>query len=141
VIPSPLQELLDGLALFPERQDRIEMLISLSDDFRNPGPEQVPRDSQHRVPACESEVYVHAVPAKVGLKFLIAVDNPQGISAMAFAEILDKGLSGAPLDQVLQVPDDVVYEVFGRELSMGKTMGLTETLRAVKTLARRAKGE
>jgi cysteine desulfuration protein SufE len=72
---------------------------------------------------------------------LIAVDNPQGISAMAFAEILDQGLSGAPLDQVLQVPDDVVYEVFGRELSMGKTMGLTETLRAVKALARQAKGE
>lgn len=34
-------------------------------------------------------------------------------------------VTGAPLDQVAAVSTDVVYEIFGRELSMGKSMGLT----------------
>jgi cysteine desulfuration protein SufE len=69
------------------------------------------------------------------LKFHFAVENPQGISAKAIAVILDATLSGAPLAQVLNVSPDIVYELFGRELSMGKNMGLTNMLYMCKMAA------
>ena len=58
------------------------------------------------------------------LKFYFAVENPQGVSARSLAMILDKMLSGQPVDQVAAVPQDVVYRIFGKELSLGKGQGL-----------------
>jgi cysteine desulfuration protein SufE len=63
------------------------------------------------------------------------VENPQGISAMALAEILRGSLSGAPLEEVAAVPADVVYRIFGRELSMGKSMGLMGMVNMVRAAA------
>ncbi|MDH3456886.1 MAG: SufE family protein, partial [Gemmatimonadota bacterium] len=78
-----------------------------------------------KVPACESQAYVFPVPNDDGsLTFHFAVDNPQGISAMAMAAVLGDTLSGVPLEQVAAVPTEIVYELFGKELSMGKNMGL-----------------
>ena len=65
------------------------------------------------------------------------MENPQGISAKSLAVILDEGLSGQPLDQVAAVPQDLVYRVFGRELSMGKSMGLMGMVSMVTALARK----
>jgi cysteine desulfuration protein SufE len=73
------------------------------------------------------------------LKFEFAVDNPQGMSAMALARILDDSLSGVPLEQVRQVPDDLVYTIFGRELSMGKSAGLMGMVQMVRAEANRAR--
>ena len=137
-----LQDHLDTLALFPDRQERIEALIALADEFRQ-SPD-VPRDAKHRVPGCESEVYMEAKPRADGtLSFHFAVDNPQGMSAMAMARILEDSASAAPMDQVAELREDVVYEIFGRELSMGKTAGLTGMVQmvrreAVEHLKRRA---
>ena len=52
--------------------------------------------------------------------------------------ILDETLSGAPPEQVANVPSDIIYAVFGKELSMGKSMGLTGmvTVTMVRTAAR-----
>ncbi|CAN5481402.1 hypothetical protein BH11ARM1_BH11ARM1_04850 [soil metagenome] len=132
MIPATFQTLLDDLAFFPDRQERIEALIALGDEFREEAVPNIPRDAAHRVPACESEVYVSAETSDNGLKFLFAVDNPQGISAMALAQMLDQGLSNQPLEQVLEVPDDIVYTIFGRELSMGKSAGLMGMVQKVK---------
>lgn len=137
-LPPRLQEQLDNLALFPERQDRIEALIALGDEFRGHPRADVPRDDAHRVPACESEVYVDSLPLASGRKFRFAVDNPQGISAMAMAQILDEGLSGEDPTLVRQVPDDIVYIIFGRELSMGKSAGLMGMVQKVKLEALKA---
>jgi cysteine desulfuration protein SufE len=138
MIPPKLQEHLDTLAMFPDRQERIEALIALADEYRAQPLAEVPRDAAHRVPACESEVYMRSVPLAGSLKFEFAVDNPQGMSAMALARILDDGLSGEPLDQVVQVPDDMVYEIFGRELSMGKSAGLIGMVQKVRIEAAKA---
>ena len=83
------------------------------------------------VPGCESEAYITGD----GRKFKIAVDNPQGVSAMALAVILDQSLSGEDPASIREVPEDVVYRIFGNELSMGKSMGLTGMVRMVKALA------
>jgi cysteine desulfuration protein SufE len=136
MIPAKLQEHLDNLALFPDRSERIEALIAIGDEFRNPTKEEFPRTGDRRVPGCESEAFVSLSAREDGTyDFHFAVDNPQGISAMALAQILAEGLSGAPLDQVMEVSEDVVYTIFGRELSMGKSMGLTGMVRMAKTLA------
>ncbi|MCB1055705.1 MAG: SufE family protein [Acidobacteria bacterium] len=136
-----LQEILDTLELFPDRVDRIQALISISERFE-PVPEAVatkPYPESHRVKACESEAYVWALPQGDGTqRYRFAVENPQGVSAMALAVILDDGLSGEPLERVAAVPCDLVYEVFGRELSMGKSMGLMGMVNAVTAEARRA---
>jgi cysteine desulfuration protein SufE len=138
--PPKLQEFLDTLSFFPDRTERIEALISVAERF-TPMPEDVatkPYDEAARVPGCESEAFVWARPLPDGtLKFSFAVENPQGVSAKALAAILDETLSGEPLDQVAQVPDEVVFDIFGRELSMGKSMGLTGMVRMVTAEARK----
>lgn len=137
-IPAKLQDQLDTLAMFNDRSERIQALIGIGESYRQPDAGLVPRTEETKIPGCESEVYLATEPIGDGLKFRFAVDNPQGISAMALAQILDEGLSGEPLDQVKQVPDELVYEIFGRELSMGKSLGLTNMVRAVKRRAERA---
>lgn len=123
-----------------DRAERIQALIDVADGFR-PVPEAIaarPYPGERRVPHCESEAFVFAVPRDDGtLKFHFAVENPQGISAMAAAVILDKTCSGAPLDLVESIDPDVMYDIFGRELSMGKNMGLTSLVNMVRAEAAR----
>ena len=37
---------------------------------------------------------------------------------------MDETLSGQPLEVVAATPSDIVFTVFGKEVSMGKGMGL-----------------
>lgn len=138
--PAALAELLETLKLVEDRNDRIDFLISVADRFREV-PVAVARRpfaESHKVPACESEAYAWAVPRDDGtLDFHFAVENPQGISAMAMAAILSEHVSGAPLDQVAALDAEVVYEIFGRELSMGKSMGLMGMVSMVARFAQR----
>jgi cysteine desulfuration protein SufE len=131
-------ELIDSVT---DRTERVEALISFSERFKGV-PESIagrPYPEQHRVPGCESEAFVWAVPRDDGtLKYYFAVENPQGISAMATAVILDETCSGARLEQVASIPRDIIYRFFGRELSMGKSMGLMGIIDMVKNLAREA---
>ncbi len=137
-LPPKLQEFMDNLAFFPERQERIQALISVAEKYRAV-PEEIaskPYDESQRVKGCESEAFawVNGSPESVTLHF--AVENPQGISAMALAAILKEGLDGEPASSIQQVPEDIVYDIFGKELSMGKTMGLTNMVRMVKAEAK-----
>jgi cysteine desulfuration protein SufE len=135
-LPQKLREHLDDLAFFPDRQDRIEALIALADDYRKHDASVVPRDESCKVPGCESEVFVAVKPRDDGAKdFFFAVDNPQGLTAMAMAKILEDSLSGAKQEEILAIPEDVVFEIFGKELSMGKNLGLTNMIRIAKAYA------
>ena len=139
--PDKLAKLLETLASIPDRGERIQMLIGIAERFKKVKvPESIatrPYPEDHKVPGCESQAYVWALENPDGtLKFYFAVENPQGISAMATAVILDETLSGAPPGQVAEVPQDIVYKVFGRELSMGKSMGLMGMVSMVNNLAK-----
>ena len=46
--------------------------------------------------------------------------------------ILDETCSGALPEQVAAIPRDIIYRLFGRELSMGKSMGLMGIIDMVK---------
>jgi cysteine desulfuration protein SufE len=140
-IPEKLADMLEMIASVSDRAERIEVLISLGERFKGV-PDAVaarPYPEEKKVPACESEAYVFAVPRGDGtLDFHYAVENPQGISAMATAVILKDSCSGAPLDQVANVSTDIVYQIFGNELSMGKSMGLTAMVQMTTHAARQA---
>jgi cysteine desulfuration protein SufE len=134
-IPAKLQEYLDDLAIFTDRQDHIEYLIALSDDYKHPDASSFVRSEEKKVPGCESEVFIEAIPTGSSVDYRFAVDNPQGISAMAMAAILQSSLSGASKEEIRAVEEDVVFKIFGNELSMGKNLGLTNMVRIVKRLA------
>lgn len=141
--PEKLANLLDLFGSIEDRSDRIDALISMADKFE-PVPESIaarPYPEENRVPHCESEAFVFAVENPDGtLQFHFAVENPQGISAMATAAILRKTLSGQPLKQIADVPSDFIYDLFGRELSTGKGLGLTGIVSMVRQAARRRLG-
>ena len=122
-----------------DRPDRIQMLIDLAGRFPLVPPRiaQRPYPAECRVPGCESEAYVWAEPKPDGtLTYYFAVENPQGISAMALAAILGNTLSGVPPEKVAAIPADVVFRIFGRELSMGKSLGLMGMVNMVRAAAR-----
>lgn len=136
VMLADMATMLSGM----ERSERIQALIDMGEKFK-----AVPADvasqpypESARVPHCESEAFVFSAPQADGtLKFYFDVLNPQGISAKATAVILDKTLSGASLDEVVRVPGDIMYDIFGRELSMGKNMGLTGMVNMCKFAAQK----
>jgi len=138
--PVKLRELVDLFELLEDRSDRIQTLIDTADRFREVPAEIATRpfDDKHKVPACESEAFVWASERSDGrLDFHFAVENPQGISARAMAVILGETASGAPLEEVLAIPEDVPLQLFGRELSMGKNMGLMAMIAMVRNEAKK----
>lgn len=139
-LPEKLADTLETLDLVADRSERIQLLIDVADRFREVPPEVAERPFAPAtlVPACESEAHVFTRERPDGqLDYFFAVENPQGISAKAMAVILEEGVRDAPLEEVAQIPEDVVYRVFGRELSMGKSMGLMGMVGMVANLAKR----
>jgi len=115
------------------------VLVDWADRFREVPPEVAvrPFSARHQVPWCQSEAYVWAVPGRDGaLAFHFAVENPQGLSAMALAAILTALTAGARPEEVLDLPEDLAYTLFGSELSMGKGQGLAAMVGMVRALAR-----
>ncbi|MGH7490823.1 MAG: SufE family protein [bacterium] len=138
--PAKLQKLLELFSEVPDREIRAEMLIDYAKRFREVPARiaQRPFPEERRVKYCESEAYIWSEPQADGtLKFHFAVENPQGISAKAMAAILDETLSGAPVGQVAQISGEIAYQIFGRDLTMGKGMGLMSMVGTVQNEARR----
>lgn len=134
-IPQKLSEFLETLSMFSDESQRIDLLISYADGFKTVTEEiaQRPYPDENKVPFCESGAYVWVKKYIDGtLKFYFAVENPQGISAKALAVILDKTLSGEKPEALLNLPDDLVYKIFGQGLSMGKNMGLTGMMQMIQ---------
>ena len=139
-LPEKLTDTLETIDMVPDRTERIQLLIDIADRFKEVPPQVAKRPfpQENLVPACESQAYVFSEERPDGsLDFHFAVENPQGVSAKAMAVILEEALSGAPPEQVAEVPQDIVYRVFGRELSMGKSMGLMSMVGMVAALAKK----
>ena len=132
--PPKLQEYLEDFAFISSREERVDFLIAIADEFQ-PVPSAIatePYEEANRVIGCESEAFVWALERSDGtLDFHFDVLNPQGLSAKAMSAILDQSCSGASLEQVASIDSEVVFTFFGRDISMGKGRGLTEIIRAV----------
>ena len=140
-MPQKLDQLLETFDMFPDPADRVGMLLSYSDQFKEVPPEiarrPFPKDRQ--VPQCESDAYIWAVKKPDDtLQLYFAVENPSGVSARALAAILDRTLSGLPASEVATVSCDIVERIFRQNISMGKGMGLMAMVQAVQTLAKKA---
>jgi cysteine desulfuration protein SufE len=140
--PEKLAELVSDIDSITDRSERAEMLIEIADRFDEvrvpPEIATKPYPEERRAPACESEAFVWAVDQPDGtLKFYFDVLNPQGLSAMAMSVILDETLSGQPVDEVAHVSSDIVFRIFGKEISMGKGAGLMGIISLVQNEARK----
>jgi len=129
MIPDKLKEILEDFAFITDRNERADYLIEMAERFPqvrvSPEVATRPYEESHKVPACESEAYLWALDNPDGtLTYRFDVLNPQGLSAMAMAVIMDECCSGAPLEQVAAIPADIVFTIFGREIAMGKGQGL-----------------
>jgi len=138
--PEKLARRVETRSRVEDRNDRIELLIDLAARFR-PVPEGIgsrPYPEERKVPGCESEVYLWTTENADGtLDYHFAVENPQGISAKALAAVLSETLSGAPLHEGAEVDPELAHALFGQELSMGKSLGLTGMVAMVRAAARR----
>lgn len=138
-MPRPMKDVLEDFA-FVDRSERAELLIEAADRFAEVPPRIATRPfpEENHVQRCESEAYVWAEDQPDGtLKYWFAVENPQGLSAKAWAVILDETLSGQPLEQVVQVSPDAIFTIYGKDLSMGKGQGLMGMLSHVTHAAKR----
>lgn len=140
--PQPLADLIADMETITDRNERAELLIETADRFdavKVPSSiATAPYEESHRAPACESEAFVWATDQPDGtLKFYFDVLNPQGLSAKAMSVILDETLSGQPVDQVANIPTDIVFKLFGKELSMGKGAGLMGIISLVQNEAKK----
>jgi sulfur transfer protein SufE len=140
--PQKLAELVDDFASITDRTERQEYLIEIAGRFPDvkvpPEIATKPYPEDHRVPACESEAFVWATENPDGtLNYTFDVLNPQGLSAMAMSVILNETCSGVPLEQVASIQPDVVFTLFGREVSMGKGQGLMGIVNSVAYEARK----
>jgi len=140
--PSKLQDALDDFSFVTTRAERQEYLIQLADRFKEVKvPSDMaaqPYDESHRVPACESDAFVWAIEQSDGtLHYYFDVLNPQGLSAMAMSVILGDTCTGAPLEQVAHLTGEIVFNFFGKDISMGKGQGLIGIVNTVAFEARR----
>ncbi|MBI2766756.1 MAG: SufE family protein [Chloroflexi bacterium] len=138
-LPPKLKELIDDLSL-ADRSERAEILIEYADRFHDVEPRIATRPfpEANHVTRCESEAYVWAEDLPDGTqKYHFAVENPQGLSAKSWAVIMAESLSGRPLEEVANVPTDVIFNIYGKDLSMGKGQGLMGMLDHVTSAARR----
>jgi len=139
-----LQRVIDYFEKISDEQQRIQMLISYSKRFEEV-PETVasrPFDQAHRVPECESDVYVWVdVDNDHNVDFYAAVENPQGLSAKALGAVLQKALKDAKVEDIEKLDHELVYKVFGKQLSMGKNMGLMGMIQMIKAKTRQQAGK
>lgn len=139
--PQKLQEAIEDFSFITTRTERQQYLIQLADQFSDVKVSETiaskPYDEAHRVPECESEAFVWWTENEDGtLDYHYDVLNPQGLSAMAMSVILGEACSGAPLEQVASIQEDVVFEFFGKNISMGKGRGLIGIVNMMKAAAR-----
>lgn len=138
MLPDALKLLLEEFDSIDDPLLRAELLIEYGEQFQQPS-ERVasrPYPPENKVPACESDAYLFYVyNNKRTLEFFFAVENPQGISAKALATILQETLSGSKPEELLEIDESIAHRIFGKELSMGKGLGLGSMIRELRRVA------
>ena len=138
--PEKLYLLLSDLKLIDDRDELGDLLIECASRFTDV-PTSIatrPFPSSNKVPGCESEAYVWAKnDPNLGIKFYFAVENPHGISAKALSVILDETLSGLIPEEIALVKEEIVYDIFGPQITMGRGQGLMSMVAMAKALAKR----
>src|SRR5258708_11972 len=138
-MPPKMAALAEDFA-FVDRSERAEMLIEFADRFSDV-PERIatrPFDEDHKVIRCESDASIWWEDLPDGtFKYCFPVETPEGLSAKAWAVIMDETLSGEPLEVVAATSPEAVFTFYGKDLSMGKGQGLMGMTDMVTLAAKR----
>lgn len=122
-----------------DRRERIELLIDLARQLP-PLPGRLARykDEAHRVPECQSPVFLFAEVE--GDRVALHADAPvEAPTVRGFVAMLVEGLDGASVAEVLATPPDLVERAGLQEiLGMQRVGGLHAVLRRLKGQVARA---
>jgi len=117
-----------------DRQERIELLIDLARNLP-PLPERLAefKDAAHRVEECQSPVFL-IVEMNGDDRVALFADAPiEAPTVRGFVSLLVEGLNGATVEEILQVPNDLVERIGLPEiLGMLRVKGLHGVLRRLK---------
>jgi len=129
---SKLDEIIEELSQ-ADRQERIDLLLDFAKGLP-PLPDRLAahKDASHRVEECQSPVYLFV--ELDGQRVSLFADAPiEAPTVRGFVSLLLEGLEGATVEDVLQVPNDLVNRCGLSEiLGMLRVRGLTGVLRRVK---------
>ena len=91
-----------------DRQERIDILLDFAKSLP-PLPERLVahKDASHRVEECQSPVYLF-VELENGRVSLFADAPVEAPTVRGFVSLLLEGLNGATVEEILQVPGDLV---------------------------------
>jgi cysteine desulfuration protein SufE len=116
-----------------DRQERIDLLLDFAKSLP-PLPDRLAahKDAAHRVEECQSPVYLFV--ELDGQRVSLYADAPiEAPTVRGFVSLLLEGLEGASVEDVLQVPNDLVERCGLSEiLGMLRVRGLSGVLRRVK---------
>ncbi len=130
---AALEEIVNELGE-ADRQERIEMLIDLAKSLP-PLPDRLAafKDEAHRVEECQSPVFLF-VEMSDGDRVALFADAPlEAPTVRGFVSLLVEGLSGATVEEILQVPNDLINRMGLPEiLGMLRVRGLSGVLRRLK---------
>jgi cysteine desulfuration protein SufE len=138
-MPSELDNIVGELSE-ADRQERIEMLIDLAKGLP-PLPDRLAqfKDAAHRVEECQTPVFLFVELEPSGRVALFADAPLEAPTVRGFVALLLAGLSGATVEEVLQVPNDLIERIGLPEiLGMLRVRGLHGILRRVKAEVTRA---
>ena len=131
-MPTKLDAIISDLK-DSDRQERIDFLLDFAKSLP-PLPERLiaHKDASHRVEECQSPVYlfVEMQNAHVSLFADAPIEAP---TVRGFVSLLLEGLNGATVEEILQVPGDLVDRCgLGEILGMLRVRGLSGVLRRLK---------
>jgi cysteine desulfuration protein SufE len=141
-VPTTLDEIVSELS-DADRQERIELLIEFAKSLP-PLPERLAahKDATHRVEECQTPVYLFVELEEDGETERVSVhaDVPlETPTVRGFVAILVAGVSGATVEDVLSVPNDLIERIGLPEiLGMLRVRGLHGVLRRLKVEVTRA---
>ncbi len=137
-LPPRLQEIISDFAVL-EGQEKLEYLMELSEKLP-PLPEwlQAQRDSMEIVHECMTTVFVHVAREGSGLNFYLDVPH-ESPTVRGYATILQEGLSGSTLEQVMAVPTEFYLQMGLQHVLSGQRLtGIGAILAHMKRLAQAA---
>ena len=123
-----------------DKQERGELLIEMAENLP-PLPDRLAGrlDADHLVPECLTPVYLFAELDEDDRVVLHAHVPPEALTVRGFVALLLEGLKGARVEEILQVPNDLVERTGIPELvGMQRAAGLPRILRRLKVEVTRA---
>lgn len=135
-LPENLRTIVEDFSLL-EGQEKLEYLMELSEKLP-PLPDwlMARRDSMEVVHECMTTVFVHAEKEDDG-RFSFYLDvPPESPTVRGYATILQTGLSGTTLDEILAVPTEFYLQMGLQQVLSGQRLtGIGAILAHMKRLA------